>query len=243
MIELVPIIHVYKNRVVKTDRGNFKKLSSYAELPLEIATKLQDHGIKRINLVDLEGAQLGAVKNYETLEMIHRHTDLLIDFSGGVISDGNIRLAFESGASTVTSASIAVNQPELFYSWLITYGPSKLVMAADAKNGKIHTGGWQKATEIDLFDHIEHYISRGLQFVKCTEISVDGQLEGPPFQLYKDIIQKFEGIKLLSNGGVRHLGDIKALENIGVHGAMFASALYEGKITYKDIEKYLTAGN
>lgn len=235
---LVPSITVINGKTIRLTKGDFSKEKLYEDTPLDVARKFEDHGVKRIHLVDLEGAKIGRLMNYPLIETITGYTGLKVNFSGGLHTDGDLNKAFESGADSVTTATIAVYNKELFSSWLMSYGREKIALGADIYNGFIRVGGWQKDTKIDLFDHISYFYDRGLKYVKTTDISRDGVLEGPSFDLYKEIIKRFPDIHLFASGGVRSVDDLKKLKDTGVYGAVFGKAYYEGKITLKDIEQY-----
>lgn len=239
MIQIIPSIWIREGRCVRVKQGDFSKEEVYEESPLDLARKFEDHGIKIIHLVDLDGARRGSPVNYHTLENIAGHTSLKIDFAGGVNTDGDISKAFEYGAKYVTAATVAVKNPEQFSSWIISYGRERLTLGADALNGRIAIRGWQKKTPIDLFKHIDYFYSRGLKYVKTTDISKDGQLEGPSFELYEEIIRRFPDIQLLASGGVRSTEDIDRLHELGVYSVIFGKALMEEKIKLSDLKKYL----
>jgi phosphoribosylformimino-5-aminoimidazole carboxamide ribotide isomerase len=201
--------------------------------------KLEEHGIKRVHLIDLKGAGSGRVTNTEVLEMISGYTNLTIDFGGGITDDDDVRLAFEHGASTVHVATLAARDREMFSSWIISFGRNKIILSVDAINGKISTRGWNTKTDIDMMELLEYYHDHGVQYVKCTDIVRDGQLAGPSFDLYKKILNKFPGLKLFASGGIRSVEDIDRLQDLGVYGVIFAKAYYEGKIELKNLQKFL----
>lgn len=235
---LVPSITVINGKTIRLTKGDFSKEKLYEDTPLDVARKFEDHGIKRIHLVDLEGAKAGRLMNYPLIETITGYTSLNVNFSGGLHTDGDLNKAFESGADSVTTATIAVYNQDLFSSWLMSYGREKIALGADIYNGLIRVGGWQKDTKIDLFDHIGHFYDRGLKYVKTTDISRDGALEGPSFDLYKEIIKRFPDICVFASGGVRSIEDLEKLKDAGVYGVVFGKAYYEGKISLKEIEKF-----
>lgn len=237
---LVPSITVINGKTIRLTKGDFSKEKLYEDSPLDVARKFEDHGIKRIHLVDLEGAKAGRLINYPLLETISSYTDLKVNFSGGLHTDGDLNKAFESGADSVTTATIAVYNQDLFSSWLMSYGREKIALGADMYNGFIRVGGWQKDTKINLFDHISYFYERGLKYVKTTDISRDGALEGPSFELYSQIIERFPDICLFASGGVRSVDDLKKLQDVGVYGVVFGKAYYEGKIDLKDIDQFLS---
>lgn len=235
-MRIVPSIAVIKGKTTRLAQGDFKNEKNYDVSPLDVAKRFEDHGVTRIHLVDLEGAKNGTPVNYHTLETISGYTNLKINFSGGIHTDGDISKSFEYGATSITSATIAVYNKELFTSWLMSYGRSKIALGADSLNGLIRVGGWLNETKIDIFDHISYFHERGLQYLKTTDISKEGIMEGPAFDLYKKIIEKFPKVKVFASGGIRNVDDIKKLQDIGLYGVIFGKAFYEGKITLKDIE-------
>jgi phosphoribosylformimino-5-aminoimidazole carboxamide ribotide isomerase len=239
MIQIIPAISFIGNKVARMNNCNLEDITTYDETPLDMALKLEDHGIKRIHLIDLEGARKGRVASVDVLEMISGYTSLAIDFGGGITDDDDIRLAFENGANMIHAATVAANNRESFSSWIISYGRNKIMLSVDALNGKIATKGWVKNTEIDLMEIIDYYHNQSVMYVKCTDIGKDDQLSGPSFDLYKKILQKFPDIKLLASGGIRSVADIEQLQDIGVYGAIFAKAFYEEKIKLKELEKFL----
>lgn len=239
MIQIIPSIVINGGKVIKLQQGDFSKEKVYDQSPVDLAKTFEDHGIEVVHLVDLDGARRGQPVNYHILEAIAGHTELKVDFTGGIHTDGDISKAYEYGASYITAASIAVTRKDLFSSWIISYGREKITLGADAINGKIAIRGWQKSTEIDLFDHIEHFYSRGLKYVKTTDIDKDGALKGPAFDLYKGIIERFPDICVLASGGVRSVDDIKRLNEMGVFAVIFGKAFYEGRIKLKELEEFL----
>lgn len=236
---LVPSITVISGRTIRLTKGDYSKEKSYDDSPLDVAKKFEDHGIRRIHLVDLEGAKKGRLVNYPILETIAGYTNLRINFSGGLHTDGDLNKTFEAGADSATSATIAVYNKELFASWLMSYGREKIALGADSLNGLIRVGGWQKETKLDLFEHISFFYERGLKYLKTTDISRDGALEGPAFDLYVEIMKKFPDLCVFASGGVRNLDDLKKLRDIGVYGTIFGKAYYEGEISLKEIQDFV----
>jgi len=239
MIQIIPSIAVIDGKVIRLEQGDFAKEKVYSDSPIDLAKSFEDHGIEVVHLVDLDGARRGQPVNYHILESIAGYTNLKIDFTGGIHTDGDISKAYEYGASYITAASVAIDRKELFASWIISYGREKITLGADALDGKIAIKGWQKNTDVDLFDHIEYFYSRGLKYVKTTDIAKDGLMQGPAFDLYKEIIDTFEDICVLASGGVRNIDDIKRLNDMGVFAVIFGKAFYEGSLTLKDLEQFL----
>jgi phosphoribosylformimino-5-aminoimidazole carboxamide ribotide isomerase len=239
MIQIIPSITVMKGRTTRLMQGDYKRETVYDQSPLEVAKQFEDAGVSRIHLVDLEGARRGASINFEVLEAIAGHTDLEVSFSGGLYTDGDIIKAYEYGAKNVIAATIAAYRPEYFASWILSYGRERIILGADSINGKVAIRGWQKDTEIDLFEHIENFFNRGLKYVKTTDIPRDGTMAGPSIELYREILSRFPGICLLASGGVRSVDDIEKLRELGVWGVVFGKAFYEGALTLNELERYL----
>jgi phosphoribosylformimino-5-aminoimidazole carboxamide ribotide isomerase len=237
MIQIIPAISFVGNKVARINSSGSEEI--YGEDPLTMAMRFQDHGINRIHLIDLEGAKRGRVKNIHVLEMISGYTDMTIEFGGGITDDDDVRLAFENGADVVHAATIAATNKDLFSSWIISYGRNKIMLSVDSSNEKISTKGWYSKTEIGLFELINFYHSQGVQYVKCTDIDRDGTLTGPPFELYKRILEQHPDIKLIASGGIRGVEDIDKLQEIGVYGVIFAKAYYEGKIKLEELKRFL----
>lgn len=238
-MRIVPSISIIDGKVTRLTRGNFSTGKTYDTSPLDLARQFEDHGVDRIHFIDLDGAKKGAPVNYHILETIAGYTNLAINFSGGIHTDGDIAKVFEYGAESITSATIALYNPDLFSSWLMSHGRDKIALGADSLNGLIRVGGWQKDTKVDLYDHIESFYSRGLKFLKTTDISKEGVMEGPSFDLYQQLINQFPNLCLFASGGIRNSDDIKRLHDIGVYGVIFGKAFYEGKITLKDLEQFM----
>ena len=241
-MKIVPSITVIKGKTIRLTKGDFSSEKRYDVSPLDVAKQFEDHGIERIHLIDLEGAKKGSPVNYPTLETITGYTNLIVNFAGGIHTDGDISKSFEYGATSITSATIAVYNKELFSSWLMSYGRSKIALGADSLNGLIRVGGWQKGTKIDLFEHIRYFYDRGLKYLKTTDISRDGALEGPAFDLYKQISEQFPELRLFASGGIRNIDDIKKLRDQGLYGVIFGKAFYEGKIDLKELEQVILKG-
>jgi phosphoribosylformimino-5-aminoimidazole carboxamide ribotide isomerase len=236
---LVPSISIIKGRIARLKQGDYSKEKIYDDSPIDVATQFEEHGIERVHLIDLDGAKSGATINYDILRMVSGYTELKINFTGGLHTDGDVLKAFEYGAESITAASVAILNKEQFSNWVMSYGREKIALAADSLHGKIQIAGWQKETEIDLFEHIEYFYNRGLKYLKTTDITKDGALEGPSFDLYKGLVKSFPDLCIFASGGVRDIDDIKKLEELGVYGVIFGKAFYENRITLKDIDTYL----
>lgn len=239
MIQIIPSISILNNKIVRLSKGDYTKEKVYHEGPIEMCKRFEDNGIEVVHLVDLDGAKRGNPINYPLLEAITGHTNLKVDFTGGITTDGDISKAYEYGASYITAASLAVTNQELFASWIISYGREKITLGADTLDGKIAFRGWQKNTSIDLFEHIDYFYSRGLKYVKTTDIAKDGIMAGPSFQLYEKIIDTFPDICVLASGGIRSIDDITHLNDIGVFAVIIGRALYEKKILLSELDTFL----
>lgn len=242
-MQLVPSITVINGRTARLKQGDYKQEKVYDISPLDVAKKFEDHGVQRLHLVDLDGAKKGAIVNSATLELITGYTKLKVNFSGGLHTDGDVLKALEAGAESITAATISVYNQDLFSSWIMSYGREKIALGADSLDGFIRVGGWQKDTKIKLFDHIAFFHERGLKYLKTTEISRDGIMQGPAFDLYKEITNEFPDLRVFASGGVRSMEDIHRLVDAGVYGVIFGRAFYDGNITAKEIEKFLSSQN
>ncbi|WP_373732912.1 1-(5-phosphoribosyl)-5-[(5-phosphoribosylamino)methylideneamino]imidazole-4-carboxamide isomerase [Bacteroides heparinolyticus] len=239
MIELIPAIDIIDGKCVRLSQGDYESKKVYNENPVEVAKELEAHGIRRLHVVDLDGAASHHVVNYRTLEQIAVSTSLIIDFGGGIKSDEDLRIAFENGATMVTGGSVAVKNPELFCGWLQAYGPEKIILGADVKDRKIAVNGWKDESACELFPFLKEYVEKGVRKVICTDISCDGMLQGPSTTLYRKVLEQYPGLFLIASGGVSCADDIRELEVAGVPAVIFGKALYEGRITLKDLEDFL----
>ena len=239
MIELIPAIDIIDGKCVRLSQGDYDTKKVYNENPLEVAKEFEANGIRRLHVVDLDGAKSKHVVNYRTLEMIATRTSLVIDFGGGIKTDEDMRIAFENGAQMVTLGSVAVKNPDLFKKWLIQYGAEKIILGADAKNKRIAVSGWMEESSRELIPFLCDYTKEGIYKVLCTDISKDGMLQGPSIELYKEIMKEFPEMHLIASGGVSCLQDIIALEEAGIPAVVFGKALYEGRITMKDLIRFM----
>lgn len=239
MIELIPAIDLIGGKCVRLSQGDYDSQKVYRDDPLEVARELEDHGIRRLHVVDLDGAASHHIVNHRTLERLASHTSLVIDFGGGVKSDDDLRIAFECGAQMVTGGSIAVRQPEVFGRWLQHYGGGKIILGADVKDRRIAVNGWKEDSQCELFGFLGSYMSRGVRQVICTDIACDGMLQGPSLALYQEMLQRHPDLYLIASGGVSSMDDVRALQEAGVPAVIFGKALYEGHITLKELEKHM----
>jgi len=236
-MEIIPALDIIDGKCVRLEQGDYNKISLYHKEPLEVAKKFEDAGLERLHLVDLDGAQAGAVKNWKVLEAIAGKTSLIIDFGGGIKSEKDVGIVLNSGASLATVGSIAVKNEEAFINWLLKFGAEKFLLGADVKNEKITISGWQEETTIWVYDFIQKYIDHGVKQIFCTDVSKDGKLEGPAIELYKNIISKFSELFFVASGGVSSVDDLKRLAEIGCKGAIVGKAIYENRITLDELRK------
>lgn len=238
MIDIIPAIDVIDGKCVRLSKGDYNQKKIYAEDPLEVAIMMQDAGCKRLHLVDLDGAKSNHIVNYKVLERIATKTNLIIDFGGGLKSDDDLRIAFDCGASMITGGSIAVKQPDTFKSWIDTYGSEKIILGADARDGKISTSGWTNDSNHDIIPFIRNYMNQGITRVISTDINVDGMLRGPSVNLYKEILEVMPELYLIASGGVSSMADIEVLEQAEVPAVIVGKAIYEERISLKELEKF-----
>ncbi len=239
MIEIIPAIDIIEGKCVRLSQGDYAQKTVYNEQPLEVAKMFEGIGIKRLHLVDLDGAKKGSVVNQKTLEQIASQTKLIIDFGGGIKTDSTIQSVFDAGASIATIGSVAVTNKDLFYSWIKKYGAQKIMLGADVKDEKIAIGGWLENTNISIENFIKKNLDFGITNIFCTDISKDGLLQGPSFDVYKKIIAQFKTLNLIASGGVSCANDLIELEKIGCSGVIIGKAIYEGRIKLNELKTYL----
>ena len=236
MIELIPAIDIINGQCVRLTKGDYDQKTVYGD-PLDMARQFEALGYQRLHMVDLDGAKSKHIVNSDVLRRVSSETKLVIDFGGGIKTDEDIETAFACGAQMVTVGSIAVTQPDLFLKWVERYGAERMILGADVRNGKISINGWKEDSEEDLLPFLKKYVDAGVKNVLCTEISKDGTLGGPAFELYADVMKKYPDLHLIASGGVSCIEDIKALEAIGVPAVVFGKAIYEGKIDLRELIK------
>ncbi len=239
MIEIIPAIDIIDGKCVRLVQGDYGQKTIYNENPLEVAKQIEGAGIKRLHLVDLDGAKQKKIINHKVLETISSNTSLHVDFGGGLQSEEDLEIAFNAGAKQITGGSIAVKNTELFGSWISKFGTEKIILGADCKNAMIAISGWQETTEISVFTLIEDYLKKGIQYCICTDVAKDGLLQGPSFELYQEIQTKFPTLKLIASGGVTSIEDIEKLNDMGMYGAIIGKAFYEGRIKLEELKRFL----
>ncbi len=244
-MRIIPAIDIIEGKCVRLSKGDYNSKKIYNENPLEVAKSFEAHGIQYLHLVDLDGAKSSRIVNYKVLEQIASKTNLKIDFGGGLKSDADLKIAFESGATQITGGSIAIKQPEVFKNWIQQYGADKIILGADAMNEKIAISGWLEESKEEVIPFIQNYQKEGIQYVICTDISKDGMLEGPSFELYKRILDSDlsnraeSSLKLIASGGISTFDELPKLAELGCEGTIIGKAIYEGRITLKQLENYI----
>ena len=248
-IRIIPAIDIIDGKCVRLSKGNFKTKIIYNDNPLDVAKSFEDHGIEYLHLIDLDGAKTGKIVNHKVLETIATKTNLKIDFGGGIKTSGDVKIAFNSGANQITGGSIAVNDAEKFLKWIERFGPEKMILGADFNpyetGAKIAISGWKKESTEDLLPFIYNYLQNKISYVVCTDISKDGMLSGPSFEIYKQILahcnteENTNHIKLIASGGISEFDEIPKLADLGCEGVIIGKAIYEDRISLKQLENYI----
>lgn len=237
-MRLIPAIDIIDGQCVRLSQGSYDTKKVYEKDPVNMAKKFEDAGIQYLHLVDLDGAKKGKITNWKVLEGISNQTNLIIDFGGGIKTDEDIEIAFKAGASQITCGSIAVKNKQQVLDWISKYGADKLILGADVKDKMIATGGWIETSTIHLNDHISDYLDQGIKSVICTDIATDGMLQGPNVGLYKELLDSFSELQLIASGGVSSIEDLKELKGVGLYGAIIGKAIYENKISLKELTEF-----
>lgn len=238
MIEIIPAIDIIEGKCVRLTRGDYSRMKAYGD-PLEMARMFEDHGMTRLHLVDLDGAREQRVVNHGTVEKIASGTTLEIDAGGGIRTEEDVRILFESGVAMVTAGSIAVREKSLFLQWLSDYGSGRIILGADFREGRIAVAGWHEETDLELMGFISSYRELGVSKVICTDIDRDGMLEGPSVDTYRRIRDENGELTLIASGGISSMKDIEELDRWGIHGVIVGKAIYENRIGMKELESYI----
>lgn len=244
-MRIIPAIDIIDGKCVRLSKGDYNTKKIYNESPLEVAKQFETHGIQHLHLVDLDGAKSKHIVNYKILEQIASKTKMNIDFGGGLKSNKDLKIAFESGAKQITGGSIAVKDKVIFESWIEKYGAEKIILGADAKDEMIAVSGWQEESKEELIPFVQSYQEKGIEYVICTDISKDGMLEGPSFDLYKKILEETvtssgdKKIKLIASGGISTFDELPKLAEMGCEGTIIGKAIYENRISLKQLEDYI----
>jgi phosphoribosylformimino-5-aminoimidazole carboxamide ribotide isomerase len=237
-MEIIPAIDIIDGKCVRLTQGDYGQKTIYNEYPLEVAKQFEDAGIKRLHLVDLDGAKAGSVKNWKVLEAIAGKTSLGIDFGGGITKEEDVQIVFDCGAAYATIGSMAVKDETRFVGWMQFFGAERFLLGADVKHEKIVVAGWLENTDIWIYDFIRKYIDHGIKQVFCTDVSKDGKLQGPSTELYRNILVEFPKLYFIASGGVSSLQDLEELASIGCNGAIVGKAIYEGRISIHALNKF-----
>ena len=242
-MRIIPAIDIIDGKCVRLTKGDYNTKKIYNENPLEVAKEFEAAGIEFLHVVDLDGAKASQIINYKVLEQIASKTSLKIDFGGGLKSNKDLEIAFNSGANQITGGSIAVKNSDIFESWIAKYGAQKIILGADfypdSAGGKIATNGWQEESTLELIPFIKRYQDKGIQYVICTDISKDGMLQGPSFDVYKEILTEVKNVKLIASGGISTFDELPRLAENGCEGVIIGKAIYEKKISLKQLEQYI----
>jgi phosphoribosylformimino-5-aminoimidazole carboxamide ribotide isomerase len=234
---VIPAIDIIDGKCVRLTKGDYSTTKVYNEDPLEVAKQFEDAGLKHLHLVDLDGAKASRIINWKVLERIASSTSLHIDFGGGLKSDADLKIAFDCGAKQITGGSIAVKNEEVFLSWIKTYGKDKIILGADVRDEKISVSGWTEDSDLHVFDFLKKYVTAGIEYSVCTDIAMDGMLQGPSTLLYQRILKEIPSLKLIASGGVSCIQDLEILATNGLYGAIVGKAIYEGKVTLNELKK------
>lgn len=242
-MRIIPAIDIIDGKCVRLTKGDYSTKKIYNENPLEVAKEFEASGIEFLHVVDLDGAKASQIMNYKVLEQIASKTNLKIDFGGGLKSNKDLEIAFNSGANQITGGSIAVKNSDIFESWIERYGAQKIILGADfypdSVGGKIAINGWQEESTLELIPFIKGYQEKGIQYVICTDISKDGMLQGPSFAIYKEILTEVKNVKLIASGGISTFDELPRLAENGCEGVIIGKAIYENKISLKQLEQYI----
>jgi phosphoribosylformimino-5-aminoimidazole carboxamide ribotide isomerase len=242
-MRIIPAIDIIEGKCVRLTKGDYNTKKIYNENPLEVAKEFEASGIEYLHVVDLDGAKASEIINYKVLEQIASKTNLKIDFGGGLKSDKDLEIAFNSGANQITGGSIAVKNPTIFESWISKYGSDKIILGADFypdnSGGKIATNGWQEESSLALIPFVKEYQQKGIQYVICTDISKDGMLQGPSFEVYSELLSKVNPLKLIASGGISTFNELPKLAENGCEGVIIGKAIYENKISLKQLENFI----
>ncbi|TAE21643.1 MAG: 1-(5-phosphoribosyl)-5-[(5-phosphoribosylamino)methylideneamino]imidazole-4-carboxamide isomerase [Cytophagales bacterium] len=235
---IIPAIDLIDGKAVRLTQGDYNQKKEYNAHPLDVAMQFEDAGLTRLHLVDLDGAKQKRVINWKVLERIASKTKLHIDFGGGVQSDDDLRTVFECGAKQVTGGSIAVKNPDLLEAWLSRYGAEAIILGADARNEKIAVSGWEEGTNVWVYDFVDKWVDKGIRYAISTDVAKDGLLQGPSFDLYRNLQERAPGLNIIASGGVSNMGDIEKLAEMKLFGVIVGKAIYEGRVTLNELSVY-----
>ena len=239
MFHIIPAIDLIEGKCVRLTQGDYGQKTIYNENPLEVAKQFEDAGLTHLHLVDLDGAKAKKVINWKVLERIATQTQLHIDFGGGVQSDDDLRIVFDSGAKQVTGGSIAVKNPDLFETWLNQHGGDKMILGADARNERVAVSGWEEGTGLWVYDFVQQWVEKGAKYTISTDVAKDGLLQGPSFDLYKNLQEHCPDLNIIASGGVSNIGDIERLAEMNLFGVIVGKAIYEGRVKLAELTRWV----
>ncbi len=234
-MHIIPAIDLIDGKAVRLTQGDYARKKEYNAHPLDVAMQFEDAGLTRLHLVDLDGAREKRVINYRVLEKITTKTKLHVDFGGGIQSDDDLKIAFESGAKQITGGSVAVKNPDLMERWLSQYGPEAIILGADARNEKIAVSGWAEDSGIWVYDFVEQWLEKSVRYVISTDVAKDGLLQGPSFDLYRNLQERSANLQIIASGGVSGMADIETLAEMNLFGVIVGKAIYEGRVTLQQL--------
>lgn len=243
MITIIPAIDLIDGKCVRLAQGDYARAITYNADPLAQAQIFEAAGIQRLHMVDLDGAKKGAVVNLSVLERIATHTNLQIDFGGGIKTGTELRAVLDAGARCAALGSVVVKSPEVFAAWISEFGVDRFLIGADVRDEKIAVSGWLEQTEIPVLDFVRALVQKNVTQIFCTDIGSDGMLGGPAVGLYRNMIATVPGIQLIASGGVASVEDIRVLEQLGCAGVIIGKAFYEGKISLAEVQQFFTNEN
>lgn len=239
MFHIIPAIDLIEGKCVRLTQGDYGQKTIYNENPLEVAKQFEDAGLTHLHLVDLDGAKAKKVINWKVLEQIATQTQLHIDFGGGVQSDDDLRIVFDSGAKQVTGGSIAVKNPDLFETWLNQHGGDKMILGADARNERVAVSGWEEGTGLWVYDFVQQWVEKGAKYTISTDVAKDGLLQGPSFDLYKNLQEHCPELNIIASGGVSNISDIERLAEMNLFGVIVGKAIYEGRVKLAELTRWV----
>lgn len=240
-MEIIPAIDIIDGKCVRLTQGDYNRKKIYNEDPVEVARQMEAAGLRRLHVVDLDGARSGHIVNHSVLQRITSSTQLWVDFGGGLKSDEDVRIAFESGAQQITGGTIAVKQPDRFLAWLETYGSERIILGADVRDGQVAVSGWQERSDQALLPFLEKYVGAGIRSTICTDVSKDGLLQGSALSLYREIRTTLPSLQLIASGGVQSMAELVQLAEIGCYGAIIGKAIYEQRISLTELSTFVEA--
>ena len=239
MIELIPAIDIIDGKCVRLTRGDYNLQTTYGADPAEIARGYEAIGIRRLHVVDLDGAKASSPCNLQVLEHICAQTSLDVEWGGGIKTEESLSAVLGAGASRAICGSVAVSNPELMEEWIAKYGADHIILGVDIREGKVATHGWLKESAFSADELIERFRGAGLSQVICTDISKDGMLGGPTYELYERLQATFPEVDITVSGGISCMDDIRKLNDMGLRSVIIGKAIYEGRITMEELRVWL----